>query len=74
MTLTDDQLAAVRRAIEPLDRLQQDAFVAALNKLLANRRTVGDGELYAMLRDLQRIHVGVYPNSKRAQRGGRKFF
>jgi hypothetical protein len=62
MTLTDEQQIAVRRAIQPLDRIQRDAFLAALNSLFGERRSIGDGELYHMLRELQRIHF-AYPMS-----------
>jgi hypothetical protein len=61
MTLTEAQHVAVCRAINPLDRNQQDAFLAALEIMLAERTSVGDGELFRMLRELQRIHLAAYP-------------
>jgi hypothetical protein len=60
MIFTDDQDAAVRRAVHPLDHMQREAFMYALSILLTDRATVGDGELYQMLRDLQRVHM-IYP-------------
>ena len=55
------------------EEIAQDAFIAALNKLLANRLTVGDGELYAMLRELQRIHFdNRYPNTRRKREASRR--
>lgn len=61
--LTDQQIASVRNVIAPLDPLSQDAFVAALNLLLANRPTIGDGELHRLLVSLQREHM-TYPNAR----------
>jgi hypothetical protein len=62
MALTEKQMDAVYRAIHPLEPVQQEAFLAALNNLYAEQKTVGDGELYRTLRELQKIHMdGAYP-------------
>jgi hypothetical protein len=56
----------------PLDQMQKETFLSALNSLFGDRNVVGDGELYRTLRELQRIHLKTYPNStymKRAPPG-----
>ena len=54
MTLTDDQQMAILRATAPLEQHQRSAFMATLYSLLAGRHSIGDGELYRFLRELQR--------------------
>jgi hypothetical protein len=44
MKLTDDQQTAIRRAIYPLQPMQRVAFRSALDRLLADREAIGDGE------------------------------
>jgi hypothetical protein len=61
MTLTDEQHNAIYRALRPLDRNQQNAFMAQLINLFGDRQSIGDGELYRCLRDLQRRHISMYP-------------
>ena len=56
MELTERQQSAVLNATNALDRLQKDAFLAALAHLLEGRNEIGDGELCRTLRDLQREH------------------
>jgi hypothetical protein len=69
--LSEKQQTAVLNATQPLDPYQREAFMIALVQLLAGRTAVGDGQLYRMIRELQRIHFvppdirGDYP----AQRG-----
>jgi hypothetical protein len=54
--LTEGQQSAVLRAANPLERYQREAFMTALSLLLNNRNEIGDGELFRLLRDLQREH------------------
>jgi hypothetical protein len=54
MTLTASQLQAIERAAYPLQPDQRVAFYAMLERWLADRPAVGDGELYQTLRLLQR--------------------
>jgi hypothetical protein len=63
MTLTEDQQAAIYRAVLPLDRMRQEVFIAALTNLFGDRSTIGDGELYRMLRELQHAHMRTYPSA-----------
>jgi len=56
MPLTDDQQTAVLRAAYPLQPHQRSAFMATLYTLLEGRHSIGDGELYRVLRELQRQH------------------
>jgi len=49
-------VSSVLNATNALDRLQKDAFLAALAHLLEGRNEIGDGELCRTLRDLQREH------------------
>ena len=56
MEITERQQSAVLNATNALERLQKDAFLAALAHLLEGRNEIGDGELYRTLRDLQREH------------------
>ena len=56
MELTERQQSAVLTATNALDRLQKDAFLAALAHLLEGRNEIEGGELYRTLRDLQREH------------------
>jgi hypothetical protein len=68
MLLTDKQNEAIARAIYPLDKLHQDAFIASLRILLADRQQIGDGELFRLLRELQKIHMESYPDRTSTQR------
>ena len=61
-----NQIDAVQRAIQPLDPLTQHVFVAALNNVLGDRLTIGDGELFRMLREFQRKHIKTYPKAQRS--------
>ena len=54
--LTDRQQSAVLRTANPLERYQREAFMTALSLLLNNRSEIGDGELFRILRELQREH------------------
>ena len=54
--LTDRQQSAVLNAANPLEGCQRDAFMIALALLLNNRSEIGDGELFRILRELQREH------------------
>jgi hypothetical protein len=46
----------ILRAATPLERYQREAFMTALALLLQGRKEIGDGELFRILRDLQREH------------------
>ena len=54
--LTDRQQSAVLRAANPLEAYQREAFITALSLLLKNHNEIGDGELFRILRELQREH------------------
>jgi hypothetical protein len=60
MQLTEPQSDAIARATAPLEPLQRQAFLTELLELIRGRVSVGDGELYRSLRELQRTHH-VYP-------------
>ena len=54
--LTERQQSAVLSAADPLEVYQRDAFMTALTLLLKNGNEISDGELFRMLRELQREH------------------
>ena len=56
--LTERQQSAVLSAADPLEVYQRDAFMTALTLLLKNGNEISDGELFRMLRELQREHYG----------------
>jgi hypothetical protein len=58
--LTEQQQDAVMRITTPLDPLQRQAFFKALSQFYRGQETIGDGELYRTLRELQRAHF-LYP-------------
>jgi hypothetical protein len=64
LVLTEAQLDAVARAEYPLQPHQRIAFRSALERWLADRPAVGDGELHRMLVQLQRQHFH-YPDKTR---------
>jgi hypothetical protein len=54
ISLTDDQLATVMKAAEPLDPHRRSAFLVALAALLRGEpQPVGDGSLGRAIRELQ---------------------
>jgi hypothetical protein len=52
--LSAEQQTIVLNAIAPMQQAERNAFLLALTQLLAGRTTVGNGQLYRMIRDLQR--------------------
>ena len=56
LVLSDRQQKAVLDATFALDELQRHAFLGSLTLLLADRTEIGDGELFRILRELQRAH------------------
>jgi hypothetical protein len=54
--LSDKQQSAILSAVNPLERYQREAFLTALTLLLEGKSELGDGELFRILRDLQKIH------------------
>jgi hypothetical protein len=56
LVLSDRQQKAVLDATFALDELRRDAFLGSLTLLLADRTEIGDGELFMILRELQREH------------------
>jgi hypothetical protein len=70
IAVSDEQLSAIMRAVEPLQPLERSAFLAALAPLLRGRNDVGDGELHRLIRELLRQtwhppHVAAGPQSHR---------
>ena len=64
MTLTDQQVTAIARAVRPLQPHEEAAFLTKLKALLADRDEIGDGELARMLRNLQRQHFRPPTNTE----------
>jgi len=58
--LDDAQQIAVIDAMRPLGALERDAFLNALEHLLNGRTEVGPGELFKLLRSLQK-EIFKYP-------------
>jgi hypothetical protein len=56
LVLSDHQQKSVLDATFALDELQRHAFLGSLTLLLADRTEIGDGELFSILRELQREH------------------
>ena len=54
LVLSDRQQKAVLDATFALDELQRHAFLGSLTLLLSDRTEIGDGELFRILRELQR--------------------
>jgi hypothetical protein len=54
LPLSEAQQIAVLNAARPLGPGQTDAFVADLVSLYAGKPSIGDGEVYRSLRQLQR--------------------
>jgi hypothetical protein len=54
IALTDDQLAAIFRATEPLEPLRRSAFLIALAQMLRGEPEIGDGSLFRCILHLQR--------------------
>jgi hypothetical protein len=55
LALTDDQLATVLRAAEPLPPRDRTAFFAAVAQVLAGQAVLGDGIVGRTCRELQRL-------------------
>jgi hypothetical protein len=60
LALTEHQQSLVLNALRPLDRLQREALLSGLSHHFGDRSEIGDGELFRLLRDLQREHF-KYP-------------
>ena len=54
--MRERQQSAVLSAADPLEVYQRDAFMTALTLLLKNGNEISYGELFRMLRELQREH------------------
>jgi hypothetical protein len=71
LALTDTQVDAVIRAAAPLPVAERAAFLEELGRVLAGRHEVGDGQLFVILRDVQRKHfrpplaTGMTPHPQR---------
>jgi hypothetical protein len=62
--LTDDQQTQILRSMAPLDEMTRIAFRTALQHMLADRTTIGDGWLFRVCADLQRECLrGRYPDT-----------
>jgi hypothetical protein len=64
MHLTDAQVTAIIHASRPLQAHEQTAFLTALAALLAWRNKIGDGQLWRVLRDLQREYFVPPPDAE----------
>jgi hypothetical protein len=53
ISLSEEQQVAVLRALQPLQEYERSAFLAALVPLLRGK-DIGDGELFRLIRALQR--------------------
>jgi hypothetical protein len=60
LILTEHQQSLVLNAVRPLDRPQREALLDGLTHRIGDRSEIGDGELFRLLRDLQREHF-QYP-------------
>ena len=69
--ISDRQQTAILRAANPLEGYQRDAFLAALSLLLKDRDDIGDGELFRILRELQKEHFD-FPVLNANSRGARE--
>jgi hypothetical protein len=56
LALTDTQMAAVRRAAEPLEPDNRAAFLQEVATALAVVPDIGDGQLHQLLASIQRRH------------------
>jgi hypothetical protein len=56
LALSDNQLDAVLRAAQPLPVGDRAAFLEALAQALVGYREIGDGQLYVVIREIQRRH------------------
>jgi hypothetical protein len=54
LSLSDDQLAAVMSAAQPLLPADRSAFLVAVANYLANEPVIGDGTVARAIRSLQR--------------------
>jgi hypothetical protein len=73
LALSDSQLDAVLRAAQPLPVDDRAAFLEALAQALAGYREIGDGQLYVVIREVQRRHfdpprnTGMVPHPHRSR-------
>jgi hypothetical protein len=73
LRLTDAQLDAVLRAAQPLAPADRGAFLEALAQALAGYQEIGDGQLYVVIREVQRRHfdpprnTGMVPHPHRSR-------
>jgi hypothetical protein len=57
LSLSDDELSAVRRAAAPVHPQQRDAFLKALASELEQHPVVGPGLVHRLAADVQRRYV-----------------
>jgi hypothetical protein len=67
LVLSDRQQKMVLDATFALDSHERHAFMTALASLLTGRAEVGDGELFRLLRELQREHY-QFPSATHGHR------
>jgi hypothetical protein len=65
LALTDDQLATVLRAAEPLHPHDRTDFFAAVAQVLAGQAVLGDGVVARTCRELQRRFMTSPPDMPR---------
>jgi hypothetical protein len=56
LALSDSQITAIWSASRPMQPQEREAFLGALGAVFQGRDSVGDGELYRAIRELQRTH------------------
>ena len=54
LSLTDEQMTALLRAAQPLDRDLREPFLLAVARALQGRELLGDGEVFRTIRETQR--------------------
>jgi hypothetical protein len=63
LALSDAQVDAVVRAAQPLAPADRGAFLEELGRVLAGYREIGDGQLYVVIREVQRRHFDAPRNT-----------
>jgi hypothetical protein len=57
LSFSDEQLAAIRRAAEPLQPVDRTAFLEPIAAFFRGRQEIGSGDLHRAIADLQREYA-----------------
>jgi hypothetical protein len=74
LALTDDQMSALLRAAQPLDRDLREPFLLAVARALQGREPLGDGLVFRTIKEVQREfwHPPVEPSYAGKYSGARR--